>query len=217
MNGERIWFAASSQRTQAKRHAPATTRNRDAIAAVLAQELPSTGVVLEIASGSGEHVVHFASLFPNIVWQPSDPDPAALDSIAAWSAEAGRDNIRPPIALDAQAEPWPVDRADAVLCINMTHISPWSATIGLMQGAASILPANGVLLLYGPFLQEGVETAPGNASFDRELRARDPQWGIRFVEAVDDAAISAGFVRSALHAMHANNLSLVYRPIRAER
>lgn len=216
----RPWFAAEAAAApgDARRHAPATLRNRAAIAEVLAKELPESGLVLELASGSGEHVVHFARLFPALEWQPSDPDPAARASIAAWRAEAGQTNLRPPLALDASVAlapgasdaAWP-PAAAAVLCINMAHISPWEASLGLFAGAGRVLPPGAPLLVYGPFEQAGVETAPSNRAFDAALRARDARYGLRRVEAMDRAAQAEGLARTALHAMPANNLMLVYR------
>lgn len=194
-----------------KRHAPATARNSDAIAAVLAGELPQTGTVLEVASGTGEHAVFFAGRFPQLIWQPSDPDPAALESIAEWSAEAGLSNLHAPIRLDARAPDWPVSDAQAMLCINMVHISPWAATEGLFRGAARLLGAGAPLVLYGPYREAGVPTAPSNEAFDASLKARNPEWGLREVESVDRLAACHGFHRSARHAMPANNLTLVYR------
>ncbi len=195
----------------AKRHAPATLRNRDAIAAVLADWLPETGTVLEVASGSGEHVVHFAAAFPHLDWQPSDPDPAGLTSIAAYRAEAGLANIAPPRALDASAPEWPIDRADAVLCINMVHISPWQATLGLFAGAARLLAAGAPLILYGPYVEPDVPTATSNLAFDASLRARDPAWGLRDTDVIKGAAADAGFVFVERRAMPANNLMLLFR------
>lgn len=195
-----------------RRHAPATARNRDPIAAVLRAELPPSGLVLEVASGTGEHCAWFASLFPALDWQPSDPDAAALDSIAAWTASAGCRNIRPPLVLDAGAPDWPVAHGDAILCINMVHISPWAATLGLLDGAARLLSPGAPLILYGPYLRAEVETAPSNLAFDADLRLRDPRWGIRSVEAMDAAAAERGLARTALHDMPANNIMLVYRP-----
>jgi hypothetical protein len=197
---------------EAKRHAPATQRNRHAIAAVLAAELPAAGRVLEIASGSGEHVVHFAACFPALDWQPSDPDAAALASITAWSDEAGLPNIRAPLMLDAAGHDWPVDRADAVLCINMAHISPWAATLGLLAGVGRLLTASGPLILYGPFIEDAVPTAPSNLEFDANLRARDAAWGLRNTRDVDAAAAAQGLTLARRAAMPANNLILVYRP-----
>jgi hypothetical protein len=194
-----------------KRHAPATLRNRDAIAAVLADWLPETGTVLEVASGSGEHVVHFAAAFPHLDWQPSDPDPAGLTSIAAYRAEAGLANIAPPRALDASAPEWPIDRADAVLCINMVHISSWEATLGLFDGAARLLAAGAPLVLYGPYIEPDVPTATSNLAFDASLRARDPAWGLRDTDMVKVAAVDAGLAFAERRAMTANNLMLLFR------
>lgn len=209
------WLAGEAAGEAAKRHAPATLRNREAIAAVLAKELPATGLVLEIASGSGEHICYFAEHFPALTWQPSDPDPAALASIAAWSAEAGLANIRPPMEVDAAAPNWPVVHADALLCINMVHISPWAATLGLMAGAARLLPPGAPLILYGPFVEAEVPTAPSNAEFDASLRARDARWGLRNVVDVSAAAASRGLKLTRRCTMPANNLMLVYRPAEA--
>jgi SAM-dependent methyltransferase len=190
-----------------RRHAPATERNREPIAGVLAQVLPAEGLVLEVASGSGEHCAAFAARFPALTWQPSDPDPDALASIADWCAELG--NVLPPLALDAAALEWPVARADAVLCINMVHISPWEATLGLLAGATRLLAPGGPLILYGPYRQRGVPTAPSNEAFELWLKERDPRFGLRFVEEVTEAA--RGFSLEAITAMPANNLMLVYR------
>ena len=194
-----------------KRHAPATLRNRDTIAAVLGDWLPASGTVLEVASGSGEHAVHFAAAFPKLDWQASDPDPAALASIAAWSAEAGLPNIAAPLHLDASAPDWPLGHADALLCINMVHISPWAATLGLLVGAARLLAAGAPLILYGPYLRAGVPTAPSNAAFDASLRSRDPQWRLRDVADVTAAARDRGLGFTELVEMPANNILLVYR------
>lgn len=204
------WEPGSGPAAAGKRHAPATERNRDAILAVLRDELPSSGLVLEVASGSGQHVVHFAAALPALDWQPSDPDPAALVSIESWRQEAGLPNVRPPLRLDASAD-WPVERADAILCVNMVHISPWEATLGLMKGAGAVLPPGGLLYLYGPYLRENVETAPSNLAFDASLKARDPQWGLRRVEDVIAAAEGEGLVLRRLLEMPANNLSLIFR------
>ena len=204
------WEPGSGPAAAGKRHAPATERNRDAILAVLRDELPSSGLVLEVASGSGQHVVHFAAALPALDWQPSDPDPAALASIESWRQEAGLPNVRPPLRLDASAD-WPVERADAILCVNMVHISRWEATLGLMKGAGAVLPSGGLLYLYGPYLRENVETAPSNLAFDASLKARDPQWGLRRVEDVIAAAEGEGLVLRRLLEMPANNLSLIFR------
>jgi hypothetical protein len=194
-----------------KRHAPATGRNREPIAAVLTEELTDRGLVLEVASGTGEHAVHFARTFPGLDWQPSDPDRDALETIAAWREEAGLPNLLPPVQLDAAARDWPVPTADAVLCINMVHISPVAATEGLVAGAAQLLAAGAPLILYGPYFDPGVETAPSNLAFDLDLRSRNPEWGLRSVEWLDGLAEQAGFRRARRVAMPANNLTLVYR------
>lgn len=194
-----------------KRHAPATSRNSEPLAAVLAAELPKTGTVLEIASGTGEHAVFLAQRFPELVFQPTDLDPDALASIAGWIGETTPDNILPPKLLDASRD-WPDDiSADAVLCVNMVHISPWDATLGLFAGATTLLSSGQPLILYGPYLEDDLETAQSNIAFDKSLRMRNPQWGIRRIETMDEAASSSGFVRTARHAMPANNLTLVYR------
>lgn len=208
--GPEPWEPGSGRVAAGKRYAPATERNRDAILAILREELPPSGLMLEVASGSGEHAIHFAAAFPDLDWQPSDPDPAALASIAAWREEAGLANLRSPIRLDAAA-PWPADQADAILCINMVHISPWSATLGLLRGAGACLPPGGLLYLYGPYLRDDVETAPSNLAFDASLRARDSQWGLRRVEDVIAAADAQGLRFDRLVEMPANNLSLLFR------
>jgi len=197
--------------TDRRRHAPATARNRDAIAAVLRDVLPESGTVLEVASGSGEHAIFFAGLFPRLTWIPSDPDPAAIASIRAWAAEAALPNLRPPLTLDAATPAWPLAAADATLCINMVHISPWEATVGLLTGAAKLLPVGGPLVLYGPYFQKGVETAPSNLAFDESLRARDSRWGLRQLEDVVALAESLGLHLEAVRSMPANNLTVVLR------
>ena len=196
-----------------KRHAPAADRNREPIAAVLTEELPPTGLVLEVASGSGEHAVHFARTFPRLQWQPSDPDSDAIASIAAWREEQGLPNLLPPMKLDAAAAAWPLSRAAAVVCINMVHTSPIAATEGLFAGAAQLLATNAPLVLYGPYLEAGVETAESNLAFDQSLRTRNPEWGLRTVEWLDKVATHAGFERTRRVAMPANNLTLVYRKV----
>jgi Protein of unknown function (DUF938) len=157
-----------------RQHAPATRRNRDFILDVLRDVLPTTGVILEIASGSGEH--HFARCFPRIAFQPSDPGPDARFSIAAWAKAADVENVHAPIALDASEPVWPIASADGIICINMIHISPWEATLGLMKGAAAIMPPEAPLYLYGPYKREGFKTAPSNQAFDQSLRNRNPNW-----------------------------------------
>jgi len=194
-----------------KQVAPAAERNAEPIRAVLARVLPADGLVLEVASGTGQHAAHMARAFPAVTWQPSDPDPIACESIAAWRAESGLDNLRDPIALDAAADPWPIDRADAVVCINMIHIAPWGSALGLFRGAARVLPEGGLLYLYGPYRFHGSFTAPSNAAFDASLRARDPAWGVRDLDDIEPAAAAAGFQLSETVAMPANNHSLVFR------
>ena len=194
-----------------RRHAPATLRNRDAILDVLRQVLPADGLVLEVASGTGEHVVHFARALPALTWQPSDPDPAARESIAAWVASEDTDNVLPPLDLEV-GSPWPLDHADAVICINMVHIAPWPATLALVAGAARLLPRTGVLVLYGPYRREGQHTAPSNEAFDQQLRSSNPDWGVRDLEAVTKAAASHGLVLQDVIAMPANNFCVVFRP-----
>jgi len=194
-----------------KGHAPAAERNREPIAAVLAEELPQSGLVLEMASGTGQHAVHFARAFANLTWQPSDPDPAALASIEAWRAQEGLPNLAAGVELDASADEWPIEQAAAVVCINMVHISPVQATAGLFAGAARALSAGAPLILYGPYLEDGVETAPSNLAFDASLKARNPEWGLRSVSWLDAAAARHGFARTRRVAMPANNLTLVYR------
>lgn len=198
-----------------KQHAPATLRNRDPIAAVLAQELPASGSVLEIAAGTGEHAVFFSERFPALRWQPTDPSPEALASIAAYRADYAGTNLAEPLLLDAAApESWLVERADAIVCINMVHISPWEATLGLFQGAAQLLGSSGgPLILYGPFLEQGVETAPSNLEFDASLKSRDPRWGLRRAEELDKLGKQQGMIRSARHALPANNIMLIYRRV----
>ena len=194
-----------------KRHAPATARNSGPLADVLAGELPVRGKVLEIASGSGEHAVFFARRFPRLRWQPSDLDPDALASIDAWATEAGLDNLEPAIALDADDPDWDVGPVEAILCVNMVHISPASASEGLLRGAGMALSGEAPLILYGPFFEGGFEPARSNIDFDRSLRARNADWGIRHVEWLDGLATKHGLVRKARHEMPANNLVLVYR------
>lgn len=194
-----------------KRQAPATERNREPIADVLRNELPSSGLLLEIASGSGEHGFHLAQRFQDIDWQPTDPDPDALASIAAWREDYAGANLLEPLALDAACDDWPLQQADAILCINMVHISPWEATEGLFEGAGRLLPKGAPLILYGPYLESKVETATSNLKFDEWLKARDPNWGLRDTIDIDRLAAQQEMTRSARHALPANNIMLVYR------
>ena len=179
---------------------------------VLRSRLPASGLVLEIASGAGEHAVHMAAALPHLQWQPSDPDPDALTSIAAWRRQAGLANLLAPLRLDA-SEPaaWPVSQADAIVNINMIHISPWSATAGLMEGAARLLSSGQALFLYGPFIEREVPTAASNLDFDRSLQQRNPAWGIRRLEDVAALAAERGLRLAERVAMPANNLTVVFR------
>jgi hypothetical protein len=191
---------------------PATARNRGPILEVLRSRLPASGLVLEVAAGAGEHAVYNAQAFPDLQWQPTDVEAQALESIAAWRAAARLPNLLPALRLDA-ADPdsWPVARADAVISINMVHISPWAATEGLMAGGARVLPAGGRLFLYGPFFESDVPTAPSNLNFDESLRRRNPAWGVRRLEAMAAAAGARGLAMAERITMPANNLTLVFR------
>jgi hypothetical protein len=196
----------------AARSSPPTARNREPILSVLAPRLPASGLVLEIAAGAGEHALFNAAALPHLRWQPTDPDDEALASIAAWRDHSGTENLAPPLRLDA-ADPdnWPVRVADAVVCINMIHISPWPATLGLVAGAARVLPSGGGLFTYGPYLEDDVETAPSNLAFDASLKSRNPDWGLRRVSAVAQAGQAHGLMLAERIAMPANNLMLVFR------
>jgi SAM-dependent methyltransferase len=197
-----------SEPADARLFAPAVARNRDAILAVLRGVLPASGLVLEVASGSGEHCAHLAAALPGLTFQPSDPSAEARASCDAWCA--GMSNVRPALALDAAAPDWPVDRADAVLNINMVHIAPWPAALGLLRGAARVLPPGAKLALYGPWIRPGVETAPSNLDFDAGLRERDPAWGLRRLEDFRAAAVD-DFGPPEVTEMPANNVMLVLR------
>ncbi|SAK94344.1 SAM-dependent methyltransferase [Caballeronia pedi] len=193
-----------------RRRAPAAERNRDAILSVLARVLPSSGIVLEIASGTGQHAAHCAAALPGIVWQPSDPDANARTSIAAWRAHAGLANLNAPLALDVLDDDWGIANVAAIVCINMIHIAPWEAAEALFRGAGTRLSAGGVLYLYGPYRRNGAHTAPSNEAFDQQLRANDPRWGVRDMEAVETLGEKAGFTLVETVAMPANNFSVVF-------
>jgi len=190
---------------------PASARNAEPILGVLRRVLPASGLVLEIASGAGYHAAVFADAFPNLTWQPSDPDPEALTRIAENRDAAQRPNLQAPMQLDVTARPWPVRHADAVVCINMIHISPWSATENLFTGAAELLAANNVLVTYGPYAIDGDFLAESNVAFDANLKARNPAWGIRDVRDVSALASRHGFTHEETVRMPANNLMLVFR------
>jgi len=233
MSDERRFYEAPAM--GARRSAPAALRNREPIADVLSRWLPDTGLVLEIASGTGEHAVYFAERFPQLTWQPSDVHADALTSIVAWREAARLPNIREPIIIDASSPDWTIERADTILSIkmpsdscdtsktpensgidvvlnlNMVHISPWSAAIGLLNGAARVLKRGGALILYGPWLKGDIETAPTNLVFDRQLRELDPEWGLRRVEDFEAEALARGFALEQVRQMPANNLMLLFR------
>ncbi|CAA9532816.1 MAG: SAM-dependent methyltransferase [uncultured Sphingomonas sp.] len=194
-----------------KLRSPAAARNTEPISDVLSGWLPAGRLVLEVASGSGEHALAFARRFPTLQWQPSDPDPAALASIETWRAQDGPANLLSPLQLDVTASDWPVGAADAVLAINMVHISPWAASLGLLDGAALLLPAGGPLILYGPWIVEGEPTAPSNLLFDADLKRRNPSWGLRRVGDLAAEAARRGLALEAERAMPANNRMLLFR------
>ena len=191
--------------------APSAERNREPILAELKRVLPGAGLVLEIASGTGQHVLHFAKALPHLTWQPSDADAAFRRSVEAWIAKDVPANVRAPVDLDVLRLPWPVAHADAVLCINMIHVAPWTARQALFEGARSVLPHGGVLFLYGPYRRFGRHTAASNEAFDTQLRASNAEWGLRDLEAVVALAESAGLRPSEVIDMPASNFSVVLR------
>ena len=199
--------------TDLRRFAPSARHNRDPILDVLRSVLPSTGLVLEVASGTGEHVIHFARELPALNWQPSDPSPSARESITAWVVAERRSNIREAMHLDAAQSPWPVEQVAAVICINMVHITPWEATIGLMRGAGPVLVIGGALYLYGPYRRADRPLEPSNLAFDQDLRARDARWGLRDLDAVIQCAADHGLEFERAIDMPANNLSVIFRRI----
>ena len=186
-------------------------RNRDPILAVLRRVLPEAGLVLEVASGSGEQAAYFAERLARLRWQPSDVEPRALASIAAHQAAAGLPNLLPPLRLDATSAPWPVERAEALVAINMIHITPWAVSEGLMAGARRMLGTDGVVFLYGPYRIDGRHIAESNREFDARLRAQNPEWGIRDLAEVAELAARHGFALAETVPMPANNLSVVFR------
>ena len=190
---------------------PAAERNKGPILEVLSRVLPARGVVLEIASGTGQHVVHFAKALPDLTWQPSDPDPELRKSIALRVREQPLANVKPPLDLDVTRLPWPLRAADAIVCINMIHVAPWSATRALLEGTKALLPTRGVLFLYGPYRRFGGHTSRSNERFDSDLRGQDPEWGLRDLEAVSEAAASSGFLLAEIVEMPANNFSLIFK------
>lgn len=214
MDQKRFYEAPASG---AIRSAPAALRNREPIGDVLEKWLPDRGVVLEIASGSGEHAEYLAERFANLDWQPSDVHPDALASIAARTEQAARSNLRWPIVIDASARQWPIECADALLSINMVHISPWTSALGLIDGAARLLPEGAPLILYGPWLKDGVPTMPSNLEFDADLKRRDPSWGLRKVEDFAAAAQKCAFELIDTQSMPANNMMLLFRKTTGRR
>jgi len=191
---------------------PAAERNKGPILEALRGALPDAGWVLEVASGTGQHVVHFAAATPGLVWQPSERDPARLRAIAERLVRTPLPNVRTPLALDVLDDPWPLtERVAAVLAINLIHIAPWAVTAALCHGARRQLGGGGILVLYGPFTEQGVHTAPSNASFDASLRAEDPAWGVRDLGEVAAVAVQAGFAAPTVIRMPANNLTLIFR------
>ena len=215
MSDGRRFYEAPAQGL--RRSAPAALRNREPIAEVLREWLPDRGLVLEIASGTGEHVVYFAEHFPQLEWQPTDIHPEALSSIASWRDAVGLSNVREPIVLNAASASWPIEQADAVLSINMVHISPWDSALGLLDGSGRLLRGGGPLILYGPWLKADIPTAASNLAFDADLKARDPAWGLRSVEAFAAEAEERGFTLEQTRAMPANNLMLLLRPNRTNQ
>ena len=233
MVDERRFYEAET--SGVRRSAPAALRNREPIAKVLSEWLPPSGLVLEIASGTGEHAVFFAERFRALDWQPSDIHPDALSSIEAWRRQSGLSNVRAPLELDAAMPDWLLEAADpalglnvspdscepsrsaenkifsAVLCVNMVHISPWSASLGLLEGSSKILQSGGALILYGPWFNADMPAAPSNLAFDEQLRERDPEWGLRNVEDFEAEAKKRGFVLHEVRPMPANNLMLLFR------
>ena len=199
------------------RTSPSTARNRQPILEVLAPRLPDGARVLEIASGAGEHAVFLAAALPGVSWRPSDPDPTARESIAAWRAQANLPNLEAPLTLDAaDLATWPTQPVDAVVCINMVHISPWAATQGLMAGAERLLTPGGKLFFYGPYIEAGVPTAPSNLAFDDSLKSRDPAWGLRRLADVEALAATNGLKLIERIAMPANNLIVVFEKRQAK-
>ncbi|MAJ59455.1 MAG: SAM-dependent methyltransferase [bacterium TMED88] len=200
-------------REDQRRFAPAATRNREAICQALKNEWPAQGKVLEIASGSGEHAVFLARHAPHLQFQPSDPDPEARASIEAWQVHEGLESVAPPLSIDVREPDWAdsISQFEALLCINMIHIAPWSASEGLFKGSKAVLAPKGLLYLYGPFQRGGLHTAKSNAAFDESLRERNPEWGVRDLEAVEDLATRSGLALQKVIEMPANNLSLIFR------
>jgi SAM-dependent methyltransferase len=190
---------------------PAPERNKDPILEVLSRVFPATGRALELSSGSGQHAVHFARALPGLRWTPSDIESENLASIRAWVEESALPNLAAPVQLDVLADSWPVEQVDAVFNANMIHIAPWACCLGLLAGVRRVLRAQGVFVLYGPFRIAGEHTAPSNETFDASLRARDPTWGVRDLEAVVSEAERQGLAFAERVPMPANNQCVVFR------
>jgi cyclopropane fatty-acyl-phospholipid synthase-like methyltransferase len=205
-----VAWEAMTLTNEARLTSPAALRNRDPILAVLRTALPQIGRVLEIASGSGEHIVHFAKSLPGLTWIPSDPSAEARASISAWLEAESYTNVLAPLDIDASTPAWPIDRVNAIIAINMVHISPWAATLGLLAGAKRILPQGGTLFFYGPYSRSDERMAQGNIDFEADLRSRNPEWGIRRLEDLVGEADLAGLRLASVTEMPANNLSLVF-------
>jgi SAM-dependent methyltransferase len=197
-------------RAMAKRYAPAAERNKEPILKALRRALPRQGTVLEIASGTGQHAAFFAVHLPELIWQPTDRSPEALRSIEAWVDERGLPNLLKPITLDVCAASWPIEFADAVLCINMIHVAPWGTTEALFAGASRLLRAGTPLVTYGPYRVHGLHTAPSNQAFDESLRARDPRWGVRDIDELIELGDRTGFALEERIDMPANNMTIVW-------
>jgi hypothetical protein len=219
-------MSVSSSDPDRRQYAPATDRNREPILSVLQEVLPASGTVLEISSGTGQHAIFFAPRLAPRRWLPSDVNPIALESIAAWQFHHPCETLYPPVELDVCQATWPIEPScppaladtdfevssiQAIVNINMIHISPWAATLGLFAGAQRLLPIGGVLYLYGPYKRNGQHTAPSNAEFDVSLRSRHSEWGIRNLEDVIETAIAHQFTLSTVVEMPANNLSVVFQ------
>jgi SAM-dependent methyltransferase len=196
--------------SMAKGFAPAAERNRQPILDVLRRVLPPAGLVLEVASGTGQHAIFFSERLPALQWQPTDASPEALQSIGARVDDAARDNLLAPLDLDVRSPQWPISQADALLCINMIHISPWEATEALFQGASQLLEVGAPLITYGPYRLHGEHTAPSNAAFDQSLRSRNARWGVRDIDDLRDLGGRRGFVLEERVGMPANNMILVW-------
>jgi len=213
---DKVYQSADSQpgfteAEDARRSAPAAQRNREPIRTVLERVLPARGTVLEVAAGTGEHAVAFAAALPGVTWQPADPDPGMRASIAAHAHAEGLANVAEPRDLDVTAAVWPVERADALVCINLLHIAPWAATEGLFAGAGRLLPPGAPVAVYGPFKREGAHTSESNANFDEQLRGKNPGWGIRDVAEVAAEAERHGMALEDIVEMPANNLTLIFK------